>query len=60
MSKPHFDREHHVKKATGVGDPQCFKGEAGKAKFKVGDRVRVKAHHDVHPGRRMHHRRARL
>lgn len=42
MSKPHYDREHHAKKATGIGDPQCFKGEAGKAKFKVGDRVRVR------------------
>jgi hypothetical protein len=35
MSKPHYDREHHVKKATGIGDPQCFKGEAPAAKFKV-------------------------
>ena len=25
-----------------MGDPQCFKGEAGFAKFKVGDRVRIK------------------
>ena len=39
MSKPHYDREHHVKKATGIGDPQCFKGEAASAKFKVGDKV---------------------
>ena len=42
MSKPHYDREHHVKKATGIGDPQCFKGEAASAKFKVGDKVRIK------------------
>ncbi len=42
MSKPHYDREHHVKKATGIGDPQCFKGEGGEAKFKVGDKVRVR------------------
>jgi thiocyanate hydrolase subunit alpha len=42
MSKPHYDREHHAKKATGVGDPQCFKGEAGTPKFKVGDRVRIR------------------
>jgi thiocyanate hydrolase subunit alpha len=42
MNKPHYDREHHAKKATGVGDPQCFRGEAGKPKFKVGDRVRVR------------------
>jgi len=41
MSKPHYDREHHVKKATGIGDPQCFKGEAPAAKFKVGDKVRI-------------------
>ena len=42
MSKPHYDLEHHAKKATGIGDPQCFKGEAGKAKFKVGDKVKVR------------------
>jgi len=42
MSKPHYDRTHHAKKATGIGDPQCFKGEAGKPKFKVGDKVRIK------------------
>lgn len=42
MSKPHYDTTHHAKKATGVGDPQCFKGEAGKPKYKVGDKVRIK------------------
>lgn len=47
MSKPHYDREHHAKKATGVGDPQCFRGEAGPAKFKVGDRVRIRDMPDV-------------
>jgi hypothetical protein len=47
MSKPHYDREHHVKKATGIGDPQCFKGEAGEAKFKVGDMVRVRDLPDI-------------
>jgi len=47
MSKPHYDREHHVKKATGIGDPQCFKGEAGAPKFKVGDKVRIKDLPDV-------------
>ncbi len=41
-SKPHYDRTHHAKMATGIGDPQCFKGQAGKARFKEGDRVRVK------------------
>ena len=47
MSKPHFDRTHHVKKARGVGDPQCFKGEAGAPKFKVGDKVRIKNLPDI-------------
>ncbi len=42
MSKVQHDRTHHAKKATGIGDPQCFKGEAGPAKFKIGDRVRIK------------------
>ena len=41
MSTSHHDKTHHAKKATGKGDPQCFKGEAGPAKFKVGDRVRI-------------------
>jgi hypothetical protein len=40
-------RNHHVEKATGKGDPWCFKGEAGPAKFKVGDRVRVKDLPDI-------------
>ncbi len=47
MSKSHHDRTHHAKKATGKGDPQCFKGEAGPAKFKVGDRVRIKDLPDI-------------
>ena len=47
MSKPHYDTEHHAKKATGIGDPQCFKGEAGAAKFKVGDRVRIRNLPDI-------------
>lgn len=47
MSKPHYDREHHAKIATGIGDPQCFKGKAGKAKFKEGDRVRIKDLPDI-------------
>ena len=41
-NKPHYDTTHHAKMATGIGDPQCFKGHAGKAGFKVGDRVRIK------------------
>jgi len=40
-------RNHHVDKATGKGDPWCFKGEAGPAKFKVGDRVRVRDLPDI-------------
>ena len=47
MSKPVYDREHHIHKATGIGDPQCFKGEAGEAKFKVGDTVRIKDLPDI-------------
>jgi hypothetical protein len=47
MSKPQWDREHHAKIATGVGDPQCFKGMAGKAKFKEGDRVRIRDLPDI-------------
>ncbi|MDD3516886.1 MAG: nitrile hydratase subunit beta [Chromatiales bacterium] len=42
MSKVHHDRTHHAKIATGIGDPQCFKGKAGPARFKVGDQVRIK------------------
>lgn len=42
MSRPHYDREHHVKLATGIGDPQCFAGKAGQPKFKVGDKVRIR------------------
>jgi len=37
-----MSKSHHADMATGIGDPQCFKGKAGKAKFKVGDRVRVR------------------
>ena len=47
MSKAHHDRTHHAKKATGIGDPQCFKGEAGAPKFKEGDRVRIKELPDI-------------
>ena len=46
-SKPHHDRTHHAKMATGVGDPQCFQGKAGKAKLQIGDRVRVKDLPDI-------------
>jgi len=42
-----MNRGHHAEKATGKGDPQCFKGEAGPAKFKVGDKVRIKDLPDV-------------
>ena len=47
MSKIQHDRTHHAKMATGVGDPQCFKGKAGAAKFKEGDRVQVKDLPDI-------------
>lgn len=47
MSKPHYDREHHAKMASGIGDPQCFKGKAGTPKFKVGDKVRIKNLPDI-------------
>ena len=47
MSKIEHDRTHHAKMATGIGDPQCFKGKAGKAKFKAGDRVRIRDLPDV-------------
>lgn len=42
-----MSKSHHADKATGIGDPQCFKGEAGPAKFKVGDKVRVKNLPDI-------------
>lgn len=42
-----MSKSHHAEKATGIGDPQCFKGEAGAAKFKVGDRVRVRDLPDI-------------
>ena len=35
-------RNLHHKDAVGKGDPQCFKGMAGKARFSVGDEVRVR------------------
>ena len=51
MSTSHHDRTHHAKKATGIGDPQCFKGEAGPAKFKVAVRVRIKELPDLFDSR---------
>lgn len=53
MSKIQHDRTHHAKMATGIGDPQCFKGKAGKAKFKEGDRVRIKDLPDIFYSRTM-------
>ncbi|MGD8999102.1 MAG: nitrile hydratase subunit beta [Granulosicoccaceae bacterium] len=47
MTKPVYDTEHHAKMATGIGDPQCFKGMAGKPKFQEGDRVRIKDLPDI-------------
>lgn len=43
-----MNRSHHAEKATGKGDPQCYKGEAGgPPKFKVGDVVRIRELPDV-------------
>jgi len=53
MSKVEHDRTHHAKIATGIGDPQCFMGKAGEAKFKVGDRVLVKDRSDLFYSRTM-------
>ncbi len=47
MSKNQHDRAHHARKASGVGDPQCFRGEAGQAKFKNGDKVRIRDLPDI-------------
>lgn len=39
---------HHAERAKGVGDPQCYRGQAGgPPKFKVGDRLRVKDMQDL-------------
>lgn len=35
-------RNEHHREAVGIGDPQIFAGKAGPAKFKPGDRVRVR------------------
>jgi hypothetical protein len=35
-------RNSHAEEADGKGDPQCYAGQAGKAKFKVGDPVVVR------------------
>src|SRR5690606_15627840 len=35
-------RNAHHKRAVGKGDPQIYAGQAGEAKFKVGDRVLVR------------------
>ena len=40
-------RGHHAEKATGKGDPQCFRGEVPPPKFKVGDRVRIRDLPDI-------------
>ena len=39
--------KHHAEIATGKGDPQCFTGAAGPARFKAGDKVRVKNLTDI-------------
>jgi thiocyanate hydrolase subunit alpha/thiocyanate hydrolase subunit beta len=35
-------RNHHHMDAVGKGDPQVYSGQAGDAKFRVGDKVRVR------------------
>jgi hypothetical protein len=35
-------RNDHAEEAAGKGDPQAYAGQAGKAKFKVGDAVAVR------------------
>jgi hypothetical protein len=47
MSKPVYDREHHARIATGIGDPQCFKGKGGQPKYQAGDKVRIKDLPDI-------------
>ena len=42
-----MSKSHHVETATGVGDPQCFKGEAPPPKFHVGDKVRIRNLPDI-------------
>ena len=42
-----MSKSHHLEKATGVGDPQCFKGEAPPPKFNVGDKVRIRNLPDI-------------
>jgi thiocyanate hydrolase subunit beta len=36
------ERNRHHVAAAGTGDPQCYAGLAGRARFRVGDRVRVR------------------
>ncbi|BBZ47689.1 SH3-like domain-containing protein [Mycobacterium parmense] len=36
------NRNRRHLEAVGIGDPQCYAGQAGTAKFQVGDRVRVR------------------
>jgi len=35
-------RNNHAEEAEGKGDPQCYEGQAGPARFKVGDQVVVR------------------
>lgn len=47
-SSPRFNHLRIAEIATGVGDPQCYKGKAGgPPKFKVGERMRVKDQPDL-------------
>ena len=45
---PMFNHQRLAEITAGVGDPQCYKGQAGgPPKLKVGDRVRVKEEGDL-------------
>jgi len=48
VDSPKFDRIRIAEIATGVGDPQCYRGKAGRPpRFKMGDSVRVKDLPDI-------------
>lgn len=48
VDSPMYDRLRIAEMATGVGDPQCYRGKAsGPPRFKVGDKLRVKDLQDI-------------
>lgn len=47
-SSPKYNYLRVAEIAAGVGDPQCYKGKAGRPpRFKIGDRLRVKDQPDL-------------